>query len=161
MSARRTLAVAAVAASLWGCAAPKDTRVEAARTPVRAASGKDSKQAGRLQVSVSDFIIDGRIGRIRGTVANTFDQPIEGIRYVVTIFGKEPSEKLLDRWQSETDTTVEPGERVPMRLDVDSKYFGAELKARFTVQATPVKLAGQAVPPPDGWRSQAPSAAGR
>ena len=158
MTACRMVAVATVAALLWSCAAQKDTSVAAARSHV---GGKDAKHAGRLQVSTSDFSSDGHIAKIRGAVANTFDQQVEGIRYVVTIFGKEPSEKLLDRWQSETDTTVEPGERVPMRLDVDSKYFGAELKARFTVQATPVKLAGQAVPPPDGWRSQAPSAAGR
>jgi hypothetical protein len=155
MTARRTLAVAAVAASLWGCAAQKDTSVEAARPPVRAAGGKDSKRAGLLQVSVSDFIIDGRIGRIRGAVANTFDQPIEGIRYVVTIYESEQPAKILDRWQSETDTTLAPGERVPMRLDVDSASFGTDLKARFTVQATPVKLAGQPVPPPENWRSQA------
>ena len=158
MTACRMVAVAAVAALLWSCAAQKDTSVAAARSHV---GGKDAKHAGRLQVSTSDFSSDGHIAKIRGAVANTFDQQVEGIRYVVTIYENGPSGKILDRWQSEADTTIEPGDRAPMRLDVESAYFGANWKARFTIEATPVKLAGQPVPPPENWRSQAQPTPGR
>jgi hypothetical protein len=151
MTARRRLAVAAVAALLWGCAEQKDTSLEAARSYIREVGGEDVKDAGRLQVSTTDVQTDGRIAKIRGGVQNTFDQQVEGIRYVVTIYENGPAAKVLDRWQHEADTTIEPGDRAPMRLDVESMYLLAS-GGRFTILAVPVKLGGQPVPPPDGWR---------
>ena len=152
MTARRRLAVAAAAALLWGCAEQKDTSVEAARSYIREVGGEDVKHAGRLEVSTSDLTTDGHVAKVRGGVVNKFDQQVDGIRYIVTIYENGPSAKVLDRWQHEADTTIEPGGRAPMRLDVESQYFGAIWGARFTIQAAPIKLAGQAYPPPDGWR---------
>ena len=144
--------MAVVAALLWGCAEQKDTSVEAARSYVREVTGEDSKPAGRLTVSTTDVQSDGRIAKIRGGVQNKFDKQVEGIRYLVTIYENGPAAKVLDRWQHEADTTIEPGDRAPMRLDVESMYFGASGMGRMTIEAVPVKLAGQPVPPPDGWR---------
>ena len=151
MTARRRLAVAVVAVLLWSCAEQKDSSVEAARSYIREVGGEDVKDAGRLQVSTTDVQTDGRIAKIRGGVQNTFDQQVEGIRYVVTIYENGPAAKVLDRWQHEADTTIEPGDRAPMRLDVESMYLLAS-GGRFTILAVPVKLGGQPVPPPDGWR---------
>jgi len=142
MTARRELAAVAallLAALLSGCTAQKDAKLEAAHV-------------GRLQISTTDLTTDGRIAKIRGSVENKFDRQVEGIRYLVTIYENGPAAKVLDRWQREVDTTIEPGERTAMRLDVESVYFATAGHTRFNIQAVPVKLAGQPYPPPDGWR---------
>ena len=155
MTARRELAAVAallLAALLSACTAQKDAKVEAAGAYAREVGGDDAKRAGRLQISTTDLTTDGRIARIRGSVENKFDRQVEGIRYLVTIYENGPAAKVLDRWRREVDTTIEPGERTAMRLDVESVYFATAGHTRFNIQAVPVKLAGQPYPPPDGWR---------
>jgi hypothetical protein len=152
MTTGQRLAVVVVAALLagWGCAAQKDPRTEAIRAYIREVN-HDAKPAGHLQVSTTDVASDGRIAKVRGQVQNKFDQPVAGVRYVVTIYSDGAPPKVLDRWQREVDTTIGPGERKGMSLDVESMYFGRSGSTRFRIDAQPVKLGDQDVPPPEGW----------
>jgi len=151
MTATQKLAVAAIAALLSSCAEQRDPHTDAIRAYIREANGPAGKKPGRLQVSTTDVTSDGRIAKIRGQVQNKYDQPTAGIRYVVTLYTDGPPPKELDHWQREVDTTIEPGERKVMSLDVESMYFGRSGSTRFRIDAQPVKLGGQDMPPPEGW----------
>jgi len=70
---------------------------------------------------------------------------------MVVVYDVGPPPRVLDRWQREVDTTIEPGERVMMTLDAESMYFG-HAGARLGIDAEPVKVGDKEMPPPEGWR---------
>lgn len=146
------LAVVGIAAVFWACAHQDDTKVEAIRSYMREVTGDDLKGPGRLQVTTTSVASGGRMAKVRGTVQNKFDEPVSGIRYVVTIYHQGNPPRVLDRWQYEVDTTLEPGERSALSLDVESMYFGGEGPKPFTIDAQPVKVGSRDMPPPEGWR---------
>jgi len=150
MTRMHTLAAAVLAAMLPACAGQQRSDDEI-RSYVREVTGDDLKSAGRLQVATSSLTTDGRVAKIRGTVQSTFDEPVDGVRYVVVVYDAGATPRVLLRWQHEADTVLAPGERKAMRLDVESLYFGAGGGVRFTVEAHPVKLGGREMPPPEGW----------
>jgi hypothetical protein len=149
MTAKHRLTAAAIAALLLGCAEQRDS-TDAARSYVREVTG-DLKGRGRLLVTTSGVTTDGRIAKIRGTVQNSFDEPVEGVRYVVIVYEAGPTPKVLFRWQHEADTAIEPGERKAMSLNVESLYFGSSGGSRLRIDAQPVRLGSREMPPPEGW----------
>ena len=152
MTARAKLAVAACAALLSSCAQEKSSSDDAIRAYMREVTGDDLKGSGRLQVSTNDVTTDGSFAKVRGLVENRFDDTVHGIRYVVTIYEYGNPPRVLERWQQEVDTSIEPGRRVALRLDVESMYFGRGGTSPFTIDAQPVKLGKKEMPPPEGWR---------
>jgi hypothetical protein len=149
---QRIAALAVVSALLFSCAAQEDPRTEAARSYVREVTGADLPKPTGLQISTTDVTTDGRIAKVRGMVKNNFSETVHGVRYVVTIYQQGSPPRVLDRWQQQVDTAIEPGQRVAMRLDVDSMYFGSRGPVPFNIDAQPVAVGDQAVPPPEGWQ---------
>ena len=143
-------ALAVVALLPASCTVQEDPRTAAARSYVREVTGDDLKGAGRLQISTNDVTTDGRFAKIRGTVENKFSEPVDGVRYVVTIYAAGTPPKVLARWKREVDTVIEPGERAAMRLDVESMYFGGAGRS-FNIEAQPVKVGTKSMPLPEGW----------
>ncbi|MEO8603012.1 MAG: hypothetical protein ABI629_10590 [bacterium] len=127
----------------------QDAQDAAIRDYVKEVTGDDLK-IGQLRVTVGDVTTDGRYAHMRGTVENRYDQPVDGIRYLIEIFTAGESTKVLDSWQREVTTSLGPGERKRVSLDVTSMYFGSS--GAFDVIATPVKLGGKDMPPPPGWK---------
>src|SRR5262245_64153528 len=133
MTGRTALSVT-IAALLCGCAAEPDPQIEAIRDYVRETTGDDLKVGGGgLRVSSNDVTTDGRIAKVRGRVENRYDEPVYGIRYVVTFFQPGDPPRTVDRWQHEVETSLEPGEAHGMRLDIDSMYVASE--SRFVIEA--------------------------
>jgi hypothetical protein len=142
-----------IVALLCGCATEPDPQIEAIRAYVRETTSDDLKAGGGgLRVTTNDLTTDGRVAKVRGRVENRYDEPVHGIRYVVSIYEYGETLRVVDRWQREVDTTLEPGERSMMRLDVESMYFGRGGASPFTIEAQPVKLGETEMPPPEGWR---------
>jgi hypothetical protein len=137
-------------ALLSACTQQDDAKIAAARSYVREVTGDDLKGPGRLQVSANGVTTDGRIGKLRGTVQNKFDETVYGVRYIVTIYRAGNPPRVLDRWQHEVDTTLDPGQRAPMTLDIESMYLTGS--GQFLLDARPVKLGSKEMPPPEGWR---------
>jgi hypothetical protein len=135
----RGLRIAGAIAGIAGCSAASPAGVAA--------------PAGGLRIRTTDVQVTGQVAKVRGEVKNTYDQPVQGIRYLVKLWettGDEP--RLLDTYQHEVDTTVAPGESKMMRLDVESIYLERTGTTRFTVEAIPKKLGGHELPPPQGWK---------
>lgn len=152
MQARRNLLIGSVAALLASCSYEQDAKDERIRSYIREVTGDDLKGPGHLQVSTNDVTSDGRVAKVRGTVENKFDQTVYGVRYVVTIYEYGSPPRVVDRWQREVDTTIEPGRRVMMRMDVEGMYFGRQGASPFNIDAQPVKVGDKEMPPPEGWR---------
>jgi hypothetical protein len=146
------LVLVGIAPVLAACATQDDAKVDAIRSYVREVTGDDLKGPGRLRVTTRDVTTDGRIAKVRGRVENKFDEPVYGIRYVVTIYQQGSPPRVVDRWQHEVDTTLEPGQRSAMRLDIESMYFGSQGPVPFNIDAQPVKVGSRDMPPPEGWR---------
>lgn len=146
------LVLVGIAAVLAACATQDDAKIDAIRSYIREVNGDDMKGPGHLQVTTNDVTTDGRIAKVRGKVQNKFDETVYGVRYVVTIYHEGTPPRVVDRWQHEVDTTLEPGERSAMSLDVESMYFGSSGRVPFRIDAQPVKLADKDMPPPEGWR---------
>ncbi len=137
--------------TLAACSAPAplpDPRVTAARDYVKEVTGDDLKVGG-LKVSVSDVTNDGRTAHVRGTVVNAYTVPVAGIRYMVALMPPD-SGRILDIFQRQVDTTLDPGEKKRVTLDVTSTYLSG--LGSFEVVATPVQLDGKPVPPPSDWK---------
>jgi hypothetical protein len=147
---QRIAALAAVSALLFSCAAQEDPRTEAARSYVREVTGADLPKPTGLQISTTDVTTDGRIAKVRGMVKNNFSETVHGVRYLVTIYQQGSPPRVVDRWQQQVDTTIEPGQRVAMRLDVDSMYLSATM-VPASIEAEPVILGDKQMPPPEGW----------
>lgn len=110
-------------------------------------------RAGRLQVQITNLAMNKHVATLSGTVASTYAEPVEGIRYVVTLRDASPASKVIERHEREVDTVIEPGGRGLMQVDIESAQF-ADKKFRIAITATPVKLGGRAVPPPEGWSAR-------
>ena len=136
---------------LSGCAmlAPAD---EPIATPAFVRSVQREETASVLRVTTNDVSTDGRYARFRGTVENTGTGPVEGIRYMVLFLSDSEPPRILDVYQREVDTTLEPGERKGMALDAESSYNGRTGFNPAAILATPVKLGGKDVPPPKEWK---------
>lgn len=104
-----------------------------------------------LRVTMTDVVSGEGVATVRGVVASQFDQPVEGLRYVVTIYSTTESGKILDRWQQQVDGTIPAHGSTGMRLQVQSTQFGEKRTTRFGIEAFPVALGGRAVAPPAGW----------
>jgi len=145
-------AVGALAALLCSCATQEDPRTEAARSYIREVTGADLPKPTGLQISTTDVTTDGRIAKVRGMVKNNFSETVHGVRYVVTIYEQGSPPRVVDRWQDQVDTAIDPGQRMAMRLDVDSMYFGSLGLVPFDIDAQPVAVGDKPMPPPEGWR---------
>jgi hypothetical protein len=147
-------------ASMWLLAAPlllsacatssNDAEMDRMRAYAREVSGEDREDGG-LSVTTTDVTSDGRIAKVRGKVRSRFKETVDGVRYVVTIHENGPTPRVLDRWQRQVDTRIEPGGTIMMRLDVESMYFGRAGTTRFVIEAFPVALGDETIPPPPGW----------
>jgi hypothetical protein len=147
----RGVAILVVAVIVVSCASEPDPRIEAASTYVKEVTGDGLQHGGGgLQIATTDVTSDGRYARFRGTVTNRFDQRVEGIRYVVTIVGDDG--KPLDTLQYEFETDIEPGRSRALKLDVESMYLGRTGRVPIMINAAPVRLGGEDVPPPQGWK---------
>lgn len=139
MTVWKGLLIGAAVAGIAGCGAAK--------------RGGEAATAGGLRIRMTDVQVTGQVAKVRGEVKNTYDQTVQGIRYLVKLWepkGDKP--RLLGTYQHEVDTTVEPGESKTMSLDVDSPYLAREDPTRFTIEATPKILGRRELPPPKGWK---------
>ena len=109
-------------------------------------------QGGTLQVQIIDLGASGHAGTIRGTVSSSFSQPVAGVRYVVTVRDKSDPSKILNRYERQVDTAIDPGGQAPVHLDIEGAPFGNK-KLRIAIAATPVMLGDRAMPAPEGWSS--------
>lgn len=146
------VAMIILAAAATSCTPKPDPQVEAIRAYVREVTGDDLKGAVGLRIQTTGVTTDGRIAKIRGTVENRYDDPVEGIRYVVMVTESGPTRKVLDRYQREVATTIPPHDRVAMSLDVESMYFGQSGPVPFEIDAQPIKVGGKEMPLPLGWK---------
>lgn len=129
-------------------AAP-DPGVERARSYIREVTGDDLKVGG-LVVTVKRAGADGRHIRISGTVENRFDEPVDGIRYTVTLLAPGDPPRVVDTVRHQVDTTLAPGEDRAMRVEIENPIH-ASAAGGFEIAATPVRLGGRDQPPPPGW----------
>ena len=142
-------AAAALAACTSEEQAAKDERI---RAYMREANGDTGKTPGSLQIAMPQGITtDGRYAKIRGTVQNKYDETVYGVRYMVVLYEGGTPPRVLDTWQREVDTTIEPGQRHALSLDAESMYFGRSA-GTFGVIAVPVRVGDKEMPPPEGWR---------
>jgi len=112
--------------------------------------GGDSRPSDRLQLYPTEMTTIGARAVIRGTIENTFDKPVHGVRYLVTIIDTQTSQKV-DVWQSEVDATLQPGQRAPLNLEVESESLVGR-NTRLKVKAEPAKVGSKSMPPPAGWK---------
>ncbi len=132
------------------CSAPApDPRIAAARAYAKVVSGDDLKVGG-LKVAVTDVTSDGRTAHFRGKVRNDYDQPVAGIRYVVSMMPPEGG-RVLDTYQRQVDTTLDAGETKRVALDVSNTYQSGG-RWSYSISATPVELDSKPFPPPPGWK---------
>jgi len=152
MRLARVAAIAGLALAACSPPAPHAPNAHdaAIRDYVKEVTG-DDLEVGLLQVTVGDVTTDGRYARIRGSIVNRFDKPVEGIRYRVAIIGPGQPPRLLDLWRHDVDTTLGPGEEKHVSLDVTSMYFGSE-GSRFSALAFPIKLGGADFATPADYR---------
>ena len=149
---RRTTVAITAGVALCSCGARVDSRAAEARAYIRDVTGDHSGTSGRLEISTTGVTTDGRFAKIRGLVKNAYPETIHGVRYVVTIYQEGSPPRVLDRWQEQADTTIDPGQRATMRLDVDSMYFGSLGSRPVNIEAQPVLVGDRPMPPPEGWR---------
>ncbi|MEO8603013.1 MAG: hypothetical protein ABI629_10595 [bacterium] len=112
----------------------------------------DEESRSVLRVVTNDVSMDGRYAHIRGTVENIGSERVEGIRYVVLFLSDDTPPRLLDTYRKQADTTLAPGERKALALDVDSTHNDRLGFNPATILATPVKLGGNDVPAPPQWK---------
>ena len=106
---------------------------------------------GRLRLRATEMTTTGAHAIIRGTIENTFDEPVYGVRYMVTVYDTRTSKKV-DVWQREVDATIKPGERAAVNLGVESQsMLGRNTRLKVTAHA--IKLGGTSIPPPAGWKN--------
>ena len=105
---------------------------------------------GGLKVSVRKTVTEGSSLRISGTVVNRYDKPVDGVRYIVQMIIPGSAPRILDTSSKESDLALESGETKPFSLEITNPVY-ASASAMFSVDATPAKLGGTAVPPPAGW----------
>ena len=105
---------------------------------------------GGLKVSVRKSATDGSVLRMSGTVVNRYDKPVEGVRYTVQMIIPGTTPRILNTSSRESDLALESGETKPFSLEIENPIY-ASASAMFSVDATPAKLGGSAVPPPAGW----------
>ena len=104
-----------------------------------------------LPVSTTDITSDGRVAKIRGRVSNPYSEPVDGVRYIVTLrTDSGPGARTLDSFQEETSVQIAPGSSAMMRLDLQSMYFASA--SGFSIIAVPRRLGGRDIPPPAGWK---------
>jgi hypothetical protein len=125
---------------------------EPVATPAFVSAVQGEETASVLRVTTNDVSTDGRYARFRGNVENTSAQRVEGIRYMVFFLSDSDPPRVLDTYQHEVDTVIEPGEHKGMALDAESSYNGRTGFNPAAILATPVKLGGQDIPPPKQWK---------
>jgi len=121
-------------------------------TPVFLQQVAREETASVLRVRTTDVVTDGQIARIRGTVENIGTERVEGIRYLVLFLSDGQPPRILDQYQHEVDTTLDPGARKGVSIDAESSYNGRTGFNPAAIIATPVTLGGKAVPPPAEWK---------
>jgi hypothetical protein len=102
-----------------------------------------------LVVHIGDHTTDGHVMKLRGKIKNLNEEPVHGIRYIVTLYDPAGA-RVLDRVQREVDTTVDSEGGVTIRLDIESAYLGGG-GGRFSVDVFPAKVGDREIPPPEGW----------
>jgi hypothetical protein len=123
----------------------------AACSTIRPLGGDD---APRLAVQLTGVNRGERGATVTGMIVNKLDQPVTGVRYVVTVYDTATPPKELARYHREVAATVlQPGDRRPFTLDLGGSGIGGGTNSRVGITATPMKLGVKAFPPPDGWDS--------
>jgi hypothetical protein len=137
----------AVALAVSACAADKPIA-----TPAFIQTVQREETESVLRVTTTDIAGDGRTMRIRGTVENVGRERVEGIRYLVLFMSDGQPPRILDTYQREVDTAIEPGERRGVALDAESDYNARVGFNPAAIIATPVRLGGKPVAPPAEWK---------
>jgi hypothetical protein len=133
-----------------GCASRRAD--EPIATPAFIGQLQQEETASVLRVVTNDVSTDGRYARLRGSVENTGSERVDGIRYMVFFLSDSEPPRVLDIYQREVDTVVEPGARMGMAIDAESSYNGRTGFNPAAILATPVRLGGKDVPPPKQWK---------
>lgn len=149
--------------ALGGCAAPgvrsRTQRDAELAAYTRQLAGITEEQAGKsaarnaLSFHATDTTSDGRFATIRGTIANSSDEEVKGVRYVVRLLnfdGDFPRE--LESFQRELTLKVPPNGRRALHIEVESMYLGVTGGVRWAVNVRPVKFGNLEVEPPSGWK---------
>jgi hypothetical protein len=140
MTTTRVLATAVLVSLLFGCAEKRpDT--------------DDSRAHSGLQFKTTNVSRDGQASIFHGTVLNRFDEPVDGIRYVLTVVDPGPPKTEVFHWQQQAATMLAPGAQETVALSVENMNFGTRSRTRLRIVAAPVKLDGRDMPPPEGWKN--------
>jgi ankyrin repeat protein len=118
-----------------------DTDSVLSKYPASARRNMPAPAQTGLLVEVRSVTTDGRNAKISGRVTNALREPVHGIRYRVALMGPD-GQRVLDEFEREIRTTVEPGAHSRITLDLQSMYFGASGGGRFVVQAFPIRVGG-------------------
>jgi len=133
--------------ALNACAADKPIA-----TPAFIQAVQREETASVLRVTTTDIAGDGRTMRIRGTVENIGRERVDGIRYLVLFLSDGQPPRILDTYQREVDTALDPGERKGVALDAESDYNARVGFNPAAIIATPVRLGARPVAPPAEWK---------
>lgn len=134
-------------ALLAGCSGQPDPQVEAARQ----AQDEIERREGGLHVTVSSAVMDGRYFRIAGRVANRFSLEVKGIRYTVRLIVPGDPPRVAETFHHQVGTTLEAGDDKIMRLEFENPIHASGATMGLDIDAEPVTLGGEDVPPPPGW----------
>jgi hypothetical protein len=133
---------------LAGCASQPDPQVEAARQ----AQDELDARSGGLRVTVSSAVSDGRYLRFAGRVENRFPQAVGGIRYTIRIIVPGTPPRVAETFHREARTSLGPGEDKILRLEIENPIHASGATWGYDIQAEPVRLGDEDVPPPPGWQ---------
>ena len=136
-----------VLALLAGCASQPDPQVDATRQP---ASDVDRGQDG-LEVTISSAVSDGRYLRFAGKVKNHSSLHVKGIRYTLQILVPGEPPRVAETFRRQVGTTLEAGEDKIRRLEFEKPIHASAAAWGYKIEAVPVTLGGEEVPPPPGW----------
>ncbi|GIW42550.1 MAG: hypothetical protein KatS3mg076_3127 [Candidatus Binatia bacterium] len=147
------------ALALAGCGATTDPALEArkerarkVREYVRLALPAEERERplGRLLVDLRDVATTGTVMMLRTRIRSTYDEPVEGVRLVLTFLGARNGTMIpLETKYFEQDIPVPPWGSALLRLDVESLYLGAQVF--YDIRAYPKKVGARPVDPPPGW----------
>ncbi|MBX3025321.1 hypothetical protein KF840_10465 [bacterium] len=106
---------------------------------------------GGLRFTMRKASVEGQVLHINGALVNRYDKPVAGVRYTIEMAIPGSPPRIINTAWRETETTLEPGQVETVVFEIDNPVY-ASTSAMFSVDATPVKLGGTAVPPPAGWK---------
>ncbi len=130
------------------CTTTPDPRAEVTLDPPNERSGSGS---AALTVTVQRAIADGRYVHIDGRIENHFRDPVQGVRYTIRLISPGAPPRVLDTVYRESGISLDPGEDKVLRIRIENT-IAASSSGLFAIEADPVRLGDQDVPPPRGWK---------